>query len=912
MRTMTGYNSVRGAMFSMAFLWAAFAGPARAQNWQLVWSDEFSGTQGTLPDQTKWGYDAPYAGSGNQEQETYCGLAGTAGVTGICANWQQNAQMDGQGHLVISAINSGTAAAPVWTSARLLTQDKFSFSYGRAEASIKLPSGKGVWPAFWMLGNNIRTVGWPTCGEIDIMENVLSLGLKTTQSTVHGPGYSGASGIWHQYSFPNSQEIDTAYHTYGMIWSQNLIQFYVDDYTAPFASVSPSNLPASTNWVFNQPFFLLLNLAVGGSWPGPTDATTPNPALMYVDYVRVYSSTAVPPELVISKSHTGSFTQGQTGATYTVTVSDVAAAAATSGAVTVTDTIPTYLTLVSMAGTGWNCASNTCTRSDPLLNGSSYPPITVTVSVAANAPSQVTNRVSVSGGGAALPSSATDPTTILAAPPPPPAPRSPANGADGVAVTPTLIWDPTIGATSYNVHFGAQSPPPVVANTKATAYAPGALSPETLYYWQVAAVNSAGITPSAIWSFTTGAPDGALRFVPVTPCRVADTRNPEGLFGGPALADGSTRDFPIPQSACAIPDTAQAYSLNVTVVPAGPLAFLTLWPSGQDQANVSTLNSWNGSVVANAAIVPAGLDGAVSVFVPNATDLILDINGYFDLPSVPNSYSFYPATPCRVADTRGPVGTFGGPQMSAAQTRDFPIPASLCNIPATAKAYSLNVTVVPDAVVQYLGFLSMWPSGLEQANVSTLNSWTGKVVANAALVPAGTNGSISVYVSNPTDVILDINGYFGQPRLPGALYFYPVTPCRIADTRNPADPFGGPEMAAQETRSFAIPASACSIPATAAAYSLNVTVVPDGPLYLPVGLAGGSGPAGGLDPELLGWLGGGQRGHRSGGDGRCDQPVRNKPDPRDSGHQRVFRAVERPSAPVPLSATVCAGRTELP
>ena len=296
------------------------------------------------------------------------------------------------------------------------------------------------------------------------------------------------------------------------------------------------------------------------------------------------------------------------------------------------------------------------------------------------------------------------------------------------------------------------------------------------------------------------------------------------------MTAGSTRSFAIPQSGCGIPNSAQAYSLNVTVVPHGPLSFLSLWPAGQSQPGVSTLNSFGGLVVANAAIVPAGAGGAVSVYVTDTTDVILDIDGYFDTSSGSGSYAFYPATPCRVADTRWPAGQFGGPSMSTDQTRDFPIPLGPCGTPPTARAYSLNVTVVPNATLHYLGYLTTWPTGGAQPNVSTLNSWTGKVVANAALVPGGSNESISVFVTDPTDVILDINGYFGQPGLTGALSFYPVTPCRVADTRRDPGPFGGPEMGAQTTRSFAIPGSACNIPSTAAAYSVNVTVVPDGVL----------------------------------------------------------------------------------
>ncbi len=327
-------------------------------------------------------------------------------------------------------------------------------------------------------------------------------------------------------------------------------------------------------------------------------------------------------------------------------------------------------------------------------------------------------------------------------------------------------------------------------------------------------------------------PAAGLRFVPITSCRVADTRNPAGPFGGPAMEAGSTRSFPIPQSACGIPATAQAYSLNVTVVPNGRLSYLTLFPTGQNQPLVSTLNSYDGAVVANAAIVPAGTDGAVSVYVTDPTQVILDIDGYFDSADGPNSYSFYTVQPCRVADTRNPAGALGGPSLFANQSRDFPLPSSSCGLPPTASAYSLNVTVVPGG---FLGYLATWATGQAQPPVSTLNSWSGTVVANAAIVPAGANGSISVFATNPTDVILDANGYFAAPGSQGALSFYPVTPCRVADTRNATGPFGGPELEAATARSFVIPASGCNIPSTAAAYSVNVTVVPDGPLsYLTV------------------------------------------------------------------------------
>jgi hypothetical protein len=416
-------------------------------------------------------------------------------------------------------------------------------------------------------------------------------------------------------------------------------------------------------------------------------------------------------------------------------------------------------------------------------------------------------------------------------PPSTPVLTSPVNGATAVGNPVTLSWQAANGATSYNLYFGTTPAPPLVTQTSATSYNAGALSPGTLYYWSVAAVNTSGSTPSAGWSFQTSGSSGGgatLLFAPVTPCRVVDTRGTAGPFGGPTFGAGDIRSFIIPQGGCGIPAGAQAYSLNVTVVPKAALPYLTLWPTGQGQPGVSTLNSFQGSVVANAAIVPAGTGGAVSVFAYSATDVILDINGYFTTSGSADSFWFYPASPCRVADTRGAPGLFGGPSMGAGDARSFAVPSAGCGIPSTAHAYSLNVTAVPPG---YLGYLSAWPTGQTQPNVSTLNSWAGKVVANAAIVPAGANESVSIYVSDPSDVVLDIDGYFGVPGGQGALSFYPVTPCRIADTRNANGPFGGPIVASETTRSFTIPASGCGVPSTAHAYSLNVTVVPDGPLY---------------------------------------------------------------------------------
>ena len=173
----------------------------------------------------------------------------------------------------------------------------------------------------------------------------------------------------------------------------------------------------------------------------------------------------------------------------------------------------------------------------------------------------------------------------------------------------------------------------------------------------------------------------ALRFVPVAPCRLVDTRN-----SGPSLSSGSTRSFTI-AGTCGIPSTALAYSLNLTVVPHGTLGYVTMWPAGQTQPVVSTLNSIDGRVKSNAAVVPAGcLAEAVSVFASNATDAILDINGYFDSYTDPSALQFYPLTPCRVVDTRNATGSLGGPSLQTAQSRSFPIVA---RAPATSRVTPL-------------------------------------------------------------------------------------------------------------------------------------------------------------------------------------------------------------------------------
>ncbi len=323
--------------------------------------------------------------------------------------------------------------------------------------------------------------------------------------------------------------------------------------------------------------------------------------------------------------------------------------------------------------------------------------------------------------------------------------------------------------------------------------------------------------------FVTEGGTSALAFVPVTPCRVADTRNPGGPFGGPELTGGASRDFVIPNSACGIPSNAAAYSLNVTVVPDAQLNYLTIWPAGQSQPFVSTLNS-DGRIKANAAIVHAGASGAVTVFATDNTHVIIDIDGYFvPIASAASPLAFYTLIPCRVADTRQGGAPFGGPSLIAGETRSFPLPSSSCSIPSSAQAYSLNITAVPQNT---LGYLTTWPTGQPQPLVSTLNAPTGAITANAAIVPAGTNGSISAYVTDPADLIIDIDGYFAPPAT-NANWFYPLTPCRILDTRSSSGQFSGtlPVNGAGSSCVFTF----------GTAPLVNATVIPPGPFdYLTI------------------------------------------------------------------------------
>ena len=244
-------------------------------NYVLVWSDDFNGPDESAPDSAKWTIETGGGGWGNSELESY-------------TNRPANVHQQG-GNLVITAIHEqfkGTdGISREYTSARLKTSGLFEQKYGRFEARIKIPQGQGMWPAFWMLGNNIGTAGWPTCGEIDIMENIGKEPNKV-HGSMHGPGYSGGNGLTGTYTLPSGKVADD-YHIFAAEWEPAAVRFYVDGNL--YETRTPADVPKGKVWVYDHPFFILLNLAVGGEWPGNPDATTVFPQQMLVDYVKVYA-----------------------------------------------------------------------------------------------------------------------------------------------------------------------------------------------------------------------------------------------------------------------------------------------------------------------------------------------------------------------------------------------------------------------------------------------------------------------------------------------------------------------------------------------------------------------------------------------------------------------------------------------
>ncbi|MFJ8887774.1 ricin-type beta-trefoil lectin domain protein [Streptomyces sp. NPDC102402] len=248
----------------------------------LTFSDEFDGAAGSAVNGAKWQIETGDNVS-NHERQYY-----TAG--------RNNAVLDGQGNLVITARKENPGNYQCWygrceyTSARLNTSGKFTTTYGRVESRMKIPRGQGIWPAFWMLGADIGSVGWPNSGEIDIMENV-GFEPGTVHGTLHGPGYSGSGGVGAGYSLPGGQAFADAFHTFAVDWSPNAITWSVDG--TVYQRRTPADL-GGKQWVFDKPFFVILNLAVGGYWPGDPDGSTAFPQQLLVDYVRVSTDSGQP------------------------------------------------------------------------------------------------------------------------------------------------------------------------------------------------------------------------------------------------------------------------------------------------------------------------------------------------------------------------------------------------------------------------------------------------------------------------------------------------------------------------------------------------------------------------------------------------------------------------------------------
>jgi beta-glucanase (GH16 family) len=396
-------------LLAIVVLFLAGAGRAHAQQscagvslsttgsvtWTPLWCEEFNATTPGPPDTTVWTFDLGNGGFGNNEIETYCGPPGFAGNPGNCPTSfspsTSNAYLDGNGHLVIQALNNNGT----WFSGRMKTEGLQNFQYGRIEASIQLPdtTNQGLWPAFWSLGSDINTTPWPACGEADFMEvwspAVLGgPGPGGNRSTLHTT-VTGGSGLQPngQFTFPTGQANDTAFHTYDLIWSPNMQQYYIDDptLTHPYYIATASDLPSGDTWPFNAQFFLITNIAVGGTLGGTPTVTgstpTPNPGIMEFDYMRQYQPSAVtapvmgtPPSITV----TAGATTGDTS-TFTPTL------ASGTGYV--------YLSCSTTAPKA-SCAIGT---TDPLdkyvINSSATPAESVTVTVTTTANTAAANSI---------------------------------------------------------------------------------------------------------------------------------------------------------------------------------------------------------------------------------------------------------------------------------------------------------------------------------------------------------------------------------------------------------------------------------------------------------------------------------------------------------------------------------------
>lgn len=257
----------------------------------LVWSDEFTNNTGSnaQPNPLVWTYDTGNDGFGNHELENYCAWGSS---TSPCSTTKPSEFVGTDGYLHIEAQQP---TAGVYTSARLKTQGLFSFQYGRIEFRAQVPEAQGFWPAAWLMGNNIVTVEWPGCGEQDVLERVnAATSPDWNEGSIHGNGFTGGTGLGTRYNFPSGQTAGNGFHVYGMIWSPGTVAFYVDDWTHPYITYTTSSLKtlSGATWPFDagQSNFIIMNLAIGGDWPGSPNSSTPFPSEMLVDYVRIYAN----------------------------------------------------------------------------------------------------------------------------------------------------------------------------------------------------------------------------------------------------------------------------------------------------------------------------------------------------------------------------------------------------------------------------------------------------------------------------------------------------------------------------------------------------------------------------------------------------------------------------------------------
>ena len=413
MNTFMNYRFFFRSSFLLAILFLFLAGGSRANAqgsdcvsnnvpndtqgsviWAPAFCQEFNSTTPAPPDQTVWSFDIGNSGFGNNEIEVYCGPPGFANNPSGCPTTfspsNSNAYIDGSGHLLVKAFTVGTT----WYSARLKTQGFVNFKYGRIEGKIQLPdtTNQGLWPAFWSLGSNITTVPWPGCGEADILE-------VWSPAVLGGPGPNGNRSTLHtastdgigvqpngSFTFTSPQTNSSAFHTYGMIWSANMQQYYIDNPLQPYYIATTSNLASGDAWPFNLNIFLLMNIAVGGTLGGTPSASTPNPGVMMVDYVRQYQPSAAVPKPTLgnpasitvkagaTSGNTSTLTPTPTPGTGFVYLSCTTTAPKASCAVTTNDPLNTHVVNSSPAGAAETAMVTVTTTANSIVPPSLFDP----------------------------------------------------------------------------------------------------------------------------------------------------------------------------------------------------------------------------------------------------------------------------------------------------------------------------------------------------------------------------------------------------------------------------------------------------------------------------------------------------------------------------------------------------------